>query len=117
MFANNPGDAILPLQLTAAEGAKLYASATADHAVGETILKVVNGSGVPAEVTVDLAGATATAAEATVFTLAGSGPTDENSFATPDRVAPKETTAKVSLPQFSHTFPANSLTVLRMKAN
>ncbi len=117
LFANNPGDAILPLQLTAAEGAKLYASATADHAVGETILKVVNGSGVPAEVTVDLAGATATAAEATVFTLAGSGPTDENSFATPDRVAPKETTAKVSLPQFSHTFPANSLTVLRMKAN
>jgi alpha-L-arabinofuranosidase len=117
LFANNPGDFIVPLQLTAADGAKLYASSVGDNASGEIILKVVNGGATPAEVKLTFAGAKTTAAEAGIVTLTSEGLADENSFAAPDKVAPQATKLSVTLPQFSHTFPANSLTVLRLKVN
>jgi len=115
LFARNPGDVTIPLQLTAPEGVKLYASATRDNASGETILKVVNGDGSPAEVKLDFAGAPAAASSATVFTLAGPDGKGENSFAAPQNIAPQESPLAVPSPQFSYTFPANSLTVLRLK--
>ncbi len=115
MFANNAGDETVPLKLAAADGAKLYASATRDNASGETILKVVNGANAPAEVGLDFAGAQQIATPVTVFTLAGTSGQDENSFANPDQIVPNESQLKITAPQFSHTFPANSLTVLRLK--
>jgi alpha-L-arabinofuranosidase len=115
MFANNSGDVIVPVKLDAPGAAKLFASATRDNASGETILKVVNGAEAPAEVKVDLAGARKVAAKAVAFTLAGGSQQDENSFAEPRKVSPQESKIKISSPQFSYTFPANSLTVLRLK--
>jgi alpha-L-arabinofuranosidase len=41
---------------------------------------------------------------------------DENSIENPDRVAPRTQTATVTVPDSSHTFPAISLTVLRVRA-
>jgi len=115
LFASNPGDVTVPLQLSAADGAKLYASATRDNASGETVLKVVNGDGSPAEVSLNFAGAQTAAAEASVFTLAGTDGKDENSFAEPRKISPQESKLPVSSAQFSYTFPATSLTVLRLK--
>jgi alpha-L-arabinofuranosidase len=115
LFASNPGDATVPLQSTAPDGAKLFASATLDNATGETILKVVNGDGGPAEVNLNFAGARAAGPEATVVTLTSPDVTDENSFAEPQKVSPQESKLNVASPQFSYTFPANSLTVLRLK--
>ena len=115
MFANKSGDVIVPVKLDAPGAAKLFASATRDNASGETILKVVNGAEAPAEVKVDLAGARKVAAKAVAFTLAGGSQQDENSFAEPRKVSPQESKIKISSPQFSYTFPANSLTVLRLK--
>jgi alpha-L-arabinofuranosidase len=114
LFANNAGDEALPVKLAAPDGTKLYASATRDNASGETILKVVNGGKLPVEVNLDFAGAKKVASQATVFTLTG-GLKDENNFENPQKVFPQQSKLNISAPQFSHTFPADSLTVLRLK--
>lgn len=115
LFANNSGDVTVPLKLDAADGAKLYVSATRDNASGETILKVVNGGNAPAEVTLNFAGAKEIAPEATAFILTSSQAQDENTFVEPGKVLPQACQLKISAPQFGHTFQANSLTVLRFK--
>jgi alpha-N-arabinofuranosidase len=114
LFANNAGDTALPVRLDALNGAMLYASATRDNISGETILKVVNGGKVSAQVSLNFAGAKKAASQATVYTLTG-GLQDENSFENPLKVSPQKAKLKVSAPEFSYTFPANSLTVLRLK--
>jgi alpha-N-arabinofuranosidase len=68
-----------------------------------------------ADARLDFAGAKEIAAKATAFTLTSGSVRDENSFAEPGKVVPQETSVKVAAPQFRYTFPANSLTVLRLK--
>lgn len=114
MFANNPGDTIVPLQLTAPDGAKLFASATRDNTTDEVILKVVNAGTNAAKVKLQLAGAKKITAPIAVLTLAGK-PDDENSFSDPEKIVPRQTTLKKSSPGFNYSFPANSFTVLRLK--
>jgi alpha-L-arabinofuranosidase len=114
LFANNAGDFTLPIKMDATPGAKLYASATADNRTRETILKVVN-AGTPATLRLNLAGAGKTGSQAVVFTLTGGSLSDENSIVTPGKVMPTETKLKLKGSQFDYTFPANSLTVLRIK--
>lgn len=114
LFANNPGDETIPFQLDAGTAGPLFASATRDRRSGDTILKVVNGGDAPA--TVVLAGIAPSGSPARVFTLTGARRTDENTFDAPARVAPKEDRIPVTAPGFSHTFPAWSLTVLRLPA-
>lgn len=116
MFASNPGDVILPVESTAPAAVELFASATRDNVSGEAILKVVNAEGQSREVKLELAGAKTVAAEATGITLAGSDWGAVNSFAEPDRVSPQRSTVSTGAGQFSYSFPANSFTVLRIKA-
>jgi len=115
LFANNPGDVTVPVNLAAADGAKLYASATRARAAGELILKVVNGTETPVNVMLDLGGATAPGRKAKVFTLTGDSALAENSFAEPTRVIPQESKLEITSPRFEYKFSANSLTVLRFK--
>ncbi|MFZ1936593.1 MAG: alpha-L-arabinofuranosidase C-terminal domain-containing protein [Thermoguttaceae bacterium] len=117
MFANNAGDVVLPVKLDATNAARLYASATRDNASGEVILKVVNGANVPVAANLDFAGAKAISAETKISTLASASQQDENSFAEPLKVSPKDSTLETPAPQFDCTFPANSLTVLRLKTS
>jgi alpha-L-arabinofuranosidase len=117
MFANNAGDVVLPVQLAATNAARLYASATRDNVSGEVILKVVNGANVPVAANLDFAGAKAISTETKISTLASASQQDENSFAEPLKVFPKDSTLKTPAPQFDCTFPANSLTVLRLKTS
>ena len=114
LFANNAGDLILPVNLDAPSGAKLFASATRVNTSGETILKVVNGGEMPATVRLDFGRAKNIASKVKVFTLTSGSLKDENSFSEPQKVAPKESMVKINGPQFTHTFSANSLMVLRL---
>lgn len=115
LFANHPGDETVPFQFDAAGAARLFASATRDRKSGELILKVVNGGDTPAAVDIALAGTLPAGAAARVITLTGASRTDENSFAQPDRVAPREETVAPAAPVFTRTFPAWSLSVLRLR--
>ncbi len=115
LFANNPGDTLLPLTLDAAGAEKLFASATRDTAAGEVIIKVVNGGDLPVTATLDISGAGKIDSAANVSTLTSGSLKDENSFTAPQKVFPQESKLDVGSPKFDHAFPANSLTVLRLK--
>ena len=114
LYSLNHGDVVLPVKLDAAAGAKLFASATRDNASGEIILKVVNGDNAPTVVQLNFAGLAKVSSAVKITVLTGEM-RDENSFAEPQKVSPKETVLKISSTQFQHEFPANSLTVLRLK--
>jgi alpha-L-arabinofuranosidase len=94
----------------------LFAVAGRDEKTGETVLKVVNASGQPLGTAVELRGAKEAAVKGKAITLTGAGPLEENSFATPDKIAPREEALKASAPTFTRTFPAHSVTVLRLKS-
>lgn len=115
LFANNPGDAIVPVRIQGLIGAKLFASASRDSTSGETILKVVNAAGAEAEVRLDFAGVNSLPSQAKIDTLGGQSPDDENTFAEPDKVLPRESTLKMDAARFNYVFAPNSLTVLRLK--
>lgn len=115
LFANNPGDETVLFKLDAAGADKLLASVARDLQAGEIILKVVNGGKSAVKTKLNLAGAKTVVSPATVFTLAGENQRDENSFADPKKVSPQETKLEIKSPQFEYIFPANSLTVLRIK--
>jgi alpha-L-arabinofuranosidase len=115
LFANNPGDVTVPLKVGVPQGSRFYASATRDTASGETILKVVNGQPSPIDAALDFAGAKSAGSEARAVTLASGSGHDENSFSEPQKVIPIESRLTITAPKFSYTFPANSLTVLRLK--
>jgi alpha-N-arabinofuranosidase len=114
LFSRNRGDEVLPTKLEQA-GSKLFASATRDDSTGEIIVKVVNADTSPSNSEIKITGGTAKG-EAHVTTLSGAGG-DVNSFEHPQAVAPAETTISMSSGSIKHTFPANSMTVIRLKAN
>ena len=92
----------------------MYAVASRVDATGEIILKVVNAAGAPMETQIDLQGVKVMSI-ATAAMLTSDSPDDENSFEAPARVAPKYTELHNIGSQFRYTFPANSVTVIRMK--
>ncbi len=97
----------------AAAGVKpLYAVAgLAGH---DIVLKVVNVADRPEDATIELKGATNLAETATSTVLTGTSGDEENSFEEPVKVSPKDVAIRNIAPNFRHTFPANSVTVLRM---
>jgi alpha-N-arabinofuranosidase len=115
LFARNRGDVVLPVKLTTAPQQRLFASATRDEARGEVIVKVVNGEVTPAEVQLNLSGWGKASAKARVIVLTGASQQEENTFTAPKRISPKESALKLSTEHFTHIFPPNSLTVLRIK--
>ena len=93
----------------------LHAVAGRVKATGEVILKVVNVSAQPQETIIQLRGVKAVAPQAAAVVLTSADPSNENSLEQPAKVAPVTGTVKAA-PNFRHTFPANSLTVLRLRA-
>lgn len=118
MFARNRGDRVLPVALTSTgEDAglpKVHASATLDEPRREVILKFVNATTKALPVQIKLAGGKRFAAQAQQWVLASADQRDENTFAAPTKVAPRNSTLRIPEADFSHTFPPNSLTVLRV---
>jgi alpha-L-arabinofuranosidase len=93
----------------------LYATASRDQSSGDVIVKVVNVSGTPQQLQVDLQGLGAGTLSGTVEVISGQ-PRDVNTVAEPEKVAPKTLPLKAAS-HFTHEFPAYSVSVLRLKAH
>ena len=115
LFSLNRGDQTLPIKVSGETQTNLFASATRDNATGEVILKVVNAarSEALAGIKLDTAGSVDDRASAIVLT--GVTGAAENSFEQPRLVAPIETKIQNASGSFQHTFPAHSMTVMRLK--
>jgi alpha-N-arabinofuranosidase len=122
LFSRNRGDVVLPVKLdgvekTVAGVQNLYASATRDNKTDEIILKVVNPGTTGEPVEIRLAGLSPVASEVKVATLAGDDFNQVNSMDRPRQISPVKTKLKNAAVDFTYTFPARSMTVLRIKAH
>lgn len=95
----------------------LHAVAGKTGKAGEIVLKVVNVANTPYETRVQLPGVRRLQGKASQVVLTSGSPTDENTLTEPRKVAPIAGTCPVTAPGFTHVFPANSLTVLRLRAD
>ena len=93
----------------------LHASATRDLASGEVILKIVNAAADPQPAEIKLKGIAKVAGPVQALVLASASPTDENTLDNPAKVVPVAGKLSAVGDTLSHTFPGNSLTVLRFK--
>jgi len=91
----------------------LFACASKEDASGDIILKVVNVFGVDQTVTVELAGASILK-NATGQVMTGE-PNETNSVEEPFHIAPKDFVVNDAGSTWNHTFPGNSVTVVRFK--
>lgn len=110
MFVENTGDVVLPYTLNGS----LYVAPSKVNSNGDIIIKVVNASANISNTQITLAGAPNNiSANGTSITLTSGSTSDENSIAQPTRVVPviSKFTAGNS---FNYSFPANSVTVLRI---
>lgn len=92
----------------------LHAVASRLESSGESVLKVVNAAGQDCAIEITLDGVAAINPNATAAILTSARPTDENSLDEPHKVAPIQRTIDYAARSFRHSFPANSLTVLRL---
>jgi alpha-L-arabinofuranosidase len=94
----------------------LYAVAGRDDKSGEVILKIINSATEAMETTVALNGMKVGRLRGTAVVLSGNDPLAENSLSEPRKIAPRNETVTVEGPTFTHSFPARSVTVMRLKA-
>jgi alpha-L-arabinofuranosidase len=92
----------------------LYAVASLAKRSNEVILKIVNVSTADQETDLRLQGARIRPTT-TAIVLASDKPEDENTLERPTKVKPVTLTLNDAGAAFHHTFPANSVTVLRLK--
>jgi alpha-L-arabinofuranosidase len=106
-------------EATVATGAPatIYASATRDNSKGEIILKVVNAAIEPTTTEIKLNGAGKLSGPANVMVLSSANGTDENTLKEPKKIVPVSKTIEVAGDSIKHEFPANSVSVIRLKAN
>lgn len=104
-------DTAYPLVKTPA----LLATVGRDKKAGETVLKVVNVSDKPMDTRIKLSGAQSAPLSGSVSVLTSESAGDVNTFDHPLKVAPKTTALEVKGPSFNHVFPANSVTILRVR--
>jgi alpha-L-arabinofuranosidase len=93
----------------------LYAVASRANAAGEVILKVVNVTSTAQDTELDLRGVQEVQAEARAMVLTSADPADENSLDAPTKVAPATRIVENAASKFRYTFPAQSVTILRLK--
>jgi alpha-L-arabinofuranosidase len=99
---------------TAPKSQPLYASASTANNSSEVILKVVNASRETQDTTIQLNGSgRVTTAQASV--LASEKPEDENTLDQPTKVQPVATRVDWVNSTARHTFPPNSVTVIRLR--
>lgn len=96
----------------------LFATAGLDRRTGETVLKIVNAASRPLDTAINLRSAAAGTAgtyRGTALTLTSAGSLDENSFAEPRKIVPREEPLGIDGPTFIRRLPPHSVTVLRLK--
>jgi alpha-L-arabinofuranosidase len=114
MFADNHGDVALPVTLNSSGGSSVYASVTRNSKSGALYVKVVNAAFEPQQVNFSLTGFNSIAPNGSAVLLTGN-PAATNApgkiQAVPETVAVKGLGAN-----FSQSFPAYSVTVLKISA-
>ncbi|GHT64616.1 alpha-N-arabinofuranosidase [Bacteroidia bacterium] len=93
-----------------------FAIAGYDESTQELILKVVNANNSPRVSTIDLKGLKEVSRDGRAITLSANAPTDENSFAEPQKIFPVEEDYHQFGTTFNYTFKPNSFTIFRIKA-
>jgi alpha-L-arabinofuranosidase len=124
LFSRNRGDRVLPTRIentipapsgATGETPTLFASAALEKATSELILKVVNSAGSASQTDIRIDTAAKISLPASAVVLTGSGAEARNIIGQPRNVIPLETEIPQASKQFQHVFPANSLTVIRLK--
>jgi alpha-L-arabinofuranosidase len=92
----------------------LVASSTLSQDGREVILKVVNTAASERATEIRLKGVTSVGKRAQATVLTSAGAMDENTLDEPAKVAPVERTLDNASTVFTHAFPGNSVTVLRL---
>ncbi|HNS19633.1 MAG TPA: alpha-L-arabinofuranosidase C-terminal domain-containing protein [Sedimentisphaerales bacterium] len=120
LFSLHRGDVLLPVEVTGQEPPTskqpgLYVTSSRDEKANEIILKVVNGAPQATTVQVKIEGVRQVRRRGTAIVLAAEKLTDENTLAEPKRIAPVTNRLTGASASFEHTFPAYSVTVLRLK--
>ena len=108
-------DGQLVHDVTAPAADRFFALAGQDEKTGDLIIKAINVSANPMNTTLNLNGVNHVASTAQLTVLTSARLSDNNSLDTPTNVVPATSTIPVSGPHFSHEFPANSLTILRLR--
>lgn len=111
MFSTNVGDTILKPVLT---GAPLLTTVTRDSKTGTIYLKHVNATAAPQTIAISVKGVTSLRPEGTAITLAAD-PLATNAIDDRKKVIPVTTRISGIQPTFTHAFPANSITVLKLE--
>ncbi len=95
----------------------VLAIAGRDERTGDIVLKAVNSAPEPATMSVQINGVGQVGTAAQLDVLTSENPLDENSFEQPTKIVPRSSTIAIAGPRFSHTFPANSLSIIRLRPN
>lgn len=113
LFSENTGGRLLPLRLPRLP--RFEGVAELENLSDEIILKIVNGSEIARHVEIDLPGSMNVRKDVRSVVLTSDSLDAENSLDRPQRVAPKiELWGALSFP-LRYTFPARSVTVLRLR--
>jgi alpha-N-arabinofuranosidase len=114
MFANNHGNVALPVTLNSSGGSSVYASVTRNSKSGALYVKVVNAAFEPQQVNFSLTGFNSIAPNGSAVLLTGN-PAATNA---PGKIQAVPQTVSVNGlgANFSQTFPAYSVTVLKISA-
>jgi alpha-N-arabinofuranosidase len=122
MFSEYLGDVVPPsfmddVPKNAAGAEQVFYCVTRDSKNGAVDLKVVNVSGSPQSVQIDLHGVASVDSDATSCVLSGSSVNDTNTITDREKVVP--VTSKISgvSANFTHEFPAYSVTVLQLQTH
>jgi alpha-N-arabinofuranosidase len=117
LFSTNKGTDLLSIT----KGGKaltgqnnLYASAVKDANSKEIIVKLVNTSSSASEVSIDLKGVKL-GSKGTIIRMESPNTQDENSFADPKKITPKQSEYKILKGKQELNLPAYSVTVLKLK--
>jgi alpha-L-arabinofuranosidase len=92
----------------------LLAVSTRDEKTGDVLVKVVHFGAAPVTAQLVLDGGVRLSGGGTATVLTSASPLDENSFDAPEKIVPKLHALSGIAPRFAHTFPAHSVTLLRL---
>jgi alpha-L-arabinofuranosidase len=95
----------------------LFFDATRDSKSGEIYLKLVNTSGTPEPVHINISGAASVQANGESTILQGDSPTETNSITQPNNIVPVTAPETGLGPSFDRTLPPYSITVLKLQTS
>jgi alpha-N-arabinofuranosidase len=92
----------------------MFYVATKDTKTGKIFLKVVNATGKPQQVDIELNGAVKLSSEGTLVVIKGDKPEDTNTIDDPEKIIPITSSVKGLSKKFTRTFDPYSVSVLQI---